>query len=198
MRWGRTAGRLNLPGPEEYAPHAEGGYPTPSGTTGFKSSALEAAGNFVVPLFRQLCDESQPGGVVDPLPHYVAPGETGEAYPLTPLSPKSHAYINSSAADQAMQKRVQGEQTVTIHPADAGARGIGEGRYVEVSNDRGRFVALARLSEEVAPGVVVCPMGSWPKNAKEGSTVNSVNPFAFADLGNAPTFSDTRVEVRLV
>jgi hypothetical protein len=28
--------------------------------------------------------------------------------------------------------------------------------------------------------------------------VSSVNPFAFADLGNAPTFSDTRVEVALV
>jgi anaerobic selenocysteine-containing dehydrogenase len=190
--------RLNLPSADEYRPHAEGGFPTPSGKTEFRSAALEAAGNFVVPLFRQLCEEFQPGGVVDPLPHYVAPRETGEVYPLNLLSPKSHAYINSSAGDQAMQKRVQGEQTVTIHPADAEARGIGEGRYVEVSNDRGRFVALARLSEEVAPGVVVCPMGSWPKNAKEGSTVNSVNPFAFADLGNAPTFSDTRVEVRLV
>ncbi len=97
-----------------------------------------------------------------------------------------------------MQKRVQGEQTVTIHPADAQARGIEESRYVAVSNDRGRFVALAHLSDEVAPGVVVCPMGSWAKNAKEGTTVSSVNPFAFADLGNAPTFSDTRVEVTLV
>ena len=27
------------------------------------------------------------------------------------------------------------------------------------------------------------------------STVNAVNPFVFADLGNAPTFSDTRVEI---
>jgi anaerobic selenocysteine-containing dehydrogenase len=125
----------------------------------------------------------------------VAPRETGELYPLNLLSPKSHAYINSSAGDQAMQKRVQGEQTVTIHPADAEERGIADGGYVAVSNDRGRFVALARLSDEVAPGVVVCPMGSWAKNAKDGRTVNAVNPFAFADLGNAPTFSDTRVEV---
>ena len=190
--------RLNLPSADEYAPHVDGNFPTPSGKTEFRSSALEAMGNFVVNLFRQLSDDHQPGGTVDPLPHYVAPRETGEAYPLNLLSPKSHAYINSSAGDQAMQKRVQGEQTVTIHPADAQARGIGEGRYVAVSNDRGRFVALAHLSDEVAPGVVVCPMGSWPKNAKEGSTVSSVNPFAFADLGNAPTFSDTRVEVALV
>ncbi|GLZ52990.1 molybdopterin-dependent oxidoreductase [Actinomycetospora sp. NBRC 106378] len=187
--------RLNLPGPDEYRPHAEGGFPTPSGKTEFKSSALEAMGNFVVNLFRQLSDDHQPGTPVDPLPHYIGPRERGELYPLNLLSPKSHAYINSSAGDQAMQKRVQGEQTVTIHPADAEARGIDEGNYVAVSNDRGRFVALARISEEVAPGVVVCPMGSWGKNAKEGTTVNAVNPFVFADLGNAPTFSDTRVEV---
>ena len=28
--------------------------------------------------------------------------------------------------------------------------------------------------------------------------VNAVNPFVFADLGNAPTFSDTRVEIEPV
>jgi anaerobic selenocysteine-containing dehydrogenase len=190
--------RLNLPSKDEYAPHAEGGFPTPSGKTEFRSGALEALGNFVVNLFRQLSDDHQPGGSVDPLPHYIPPRETGEVYPLNLLSPKSHAYINSSAGDQQMQKRVQGEQTVTIHPQDAAERGIDDGQYVAVRNDRGRFVALAKVSDEVAPGVVVCPLGSWPKNAKEGSTVAAVNPFAFADLGNAPTFSDTRVEVEVI
>ncbi|WP_179966078.1 hypothetical protein [Modestobacter altitudinis] len=45
------------------------------------------------------------------------------------------------------------------------------------------------------PGVVVSPMGAWLKNAPGRSTVNAVNPRAFADLGNAPTFSDSRVEI---
>jgi len=187
--------RLNLPSADEYAPHAEGGFPTPSGRTEFRSSALEAAGNFVVPLFRQLSDEFQPGGTVDPLPHYVERRETGDEHPLNLISPKSHAFLNSSAGDQAMQKRVQGEQTVTLHPADAAARDVVDGGYVAVFNDRGRFVALARVSDEVAPGVAVAPMGAWPKNAKDQSTVNAVSAFAFADLGNAPTFSDTRVEI---
>jgi len=187
--------RLNLPSRDEYAPHAEGGFPTPSGKVEFRSSLAEAAGNFVLPLFRQGCEEFQPGGVVDPLPHYVPPRETGGVHPLNLLSPKSHAYLNSSAADQPAQKRVQGEQTVAIHAEDAAARGIVDGQYVAVFNDRGRFVALARISDEVAPGVVVAPMGAWPKNAKDASTVNAVTPFAFADLGNAPTFSDTRVEL---
>jgi anaerobic selenocysteine-containing dehydrogenase len=191
--------RLNLPGPDEYAPHAEGNFPTPSGKTEFRSSVAEAAGNFVVPLFRQGSNEFQPGGVVDPLPHYVPPRETADSgYRLNLISPKSHAYLNSSAGDQAAQRRVQGEQAVVIHPRDAEDRGVVAGQYVRVFNDRGHYIALAEVSAEIAPGVVMSPMGAWRKNTKDEATVNAVNPFAFADLGNAPTFSDTRVEVEAV
>ncbi len=188
--------RLNLPPADQYAPHAEGNFPTPSGKVEFRSSIAEQAGNFVLPLFRQGSDEYQPGGTVDPLPHYVPPRETANTgYRLNLISPKSHAYLNSSAGDQPAQRRVQGEQAVTVHPHDAAERGITDGKYVRVFNDCGQFVALARVTDEIALGVVMAPMGAWPKNAKGHSTVNAVNPFAFADLGNAPTFSDTKVEI---
>ena len=148
---------------------------------------------------RQGSNEHQPGGIVDPLPHYVPPRETADTgYRLNLISPKSHAYLNSSAADQPLQRRVQGEQAVTIHPDDAAERGIADGQYVRVWNDRGQFVALADVSDAIATGVVMCPMGAWPRNSKDQSTVNAVNPFRFADLGNAPTFSDTRVEVEAI
>jgi anaerobic selenocysteine-containing dehydrogenase len=150
----------------------------------------------VLPLFRQGSDEFQPGGTVDPLPYYVPPRETADTgYRLNLISPKSHAYLNSSAGDQPAQRRVQGEQAVTVHPHDAAERGITDGQYVRVFNDRGQFTALVRVTDEIAPGVVMAPMGAWPKNAKGHATVNAVNPFVFADLGNAPTFSDTRVEI---
>ena len=68
-------------------------------------------------------------------------------------------------------------------------------QYVRVYNDRGQFIALAQVRDDIAAGVVMAPMGAWRKNAKGHSTVNAVNPFVFADLGNAPTFSDTRVEI---
>jgi len=187
--------RLNLPSADEYAPHAEGNFPTPSGKVEFRSSIADG-GNFVLPLFRQGSNEYQPGDAVDPLPHYVMPRETADSgYPLNLISPKSHAYLNSSAGDQPAQRRAQGEQAVTVHPQDAAARGIADGQDVRVFNDRGQFVALARVTDEIAPGVVMAPMGAWPKNAKGHATVNAVNPFVFADLGNAPTFSDSRVEV---
>ena len=38
-------------------------------------------------------------------------------------------------------------------------------------------------------------MGYWVAGSRNGYTVNAVSPPAFADYGNAPTFSDTLVEV---
>ncbi|HEX9131653.1 MAG TPA: hypothetical protein VF844_05125 [Ktedonobacteraceae bacterium] len=48
------------------------------------------------------------------------------------------------------------------------------------------------------PGVVVAPLGYWRKLSRSASTVNVVSSSTLADLGNAPTFSDTLVEVALV
>jgi len=106
-RTGRA--RLNLPPADQYAPHAEGDFPTPSGRVEFRSSLAEQAGNFAVPGFRQGCNEFQPGGTVDPLPHYVPPRETaGTGSRLNLISPKSsHAHLNSSAGDQPAQRRVR-------------------------------------------------------------------------------------------
>jgi anaerobic selenocysteine-containing dehydrogenase len=68
---------------------------------------------------------------------------------------------------------------------------------VRVFNDAGEFEAVARISgdDRAARGVLVCPGGHWRKLSPGGSTVNTVTRTAFADMGNAPSFSDTRVEV---
>jgi anaerobic selenocysteine-containing dehydrogenase len=84
---------------------------------------------------------------------------------------------------------------VTVHPHDAAERVSTDGQYVRVYNHRGQFIALAQVRDDIAPRVVMAPMGAWRKNAKGHSTVNAVNPFVFADLGNAPTFPDTKVEI---
>jgi anaerobic selenocysteine-containing dehydrogenase len=190
--------RLNLPSPDSYAPYAEGGFPTPSGKVEFSSSAA-AMGNFVVGLFRQGSEEHQPGQPVDPLPTWIPPRESAfspeAGNRLNLLSPKSHAYLNSSFADQPQQQRSQGEPVLLIHPEDAAARNIVAGSPVRVSNERGSFVVTAKVSDETAPGVVAAYMGAWRKHAKDLATVNAVTPFEFADLGNAPTFSDTWVDV---
>ena len=191
--------RLNLPGPDEYAPHAEGNFPTPSGKCEFYSSMAEQAGNFVVPVFREGYNEFQPGNAVDPLPTYVAPDDAlvGGPYPLKMISPKSHAFLNSQYGNMDYQRRVQGEQTLILNATDAEARRIDEGQPIRVFNERGEIQAVARVGsgDLVAPGVVVCSVGQWRKLNPGSATVNAITRTAFGDMGNNPTFSDTRVEV---
>jgi anaerobic selenocysteine-containing dehydrogenase len=196
--------RLKLGTPDTYAPHAEGNFLTPSGKCEFVAS-MAAGGNFVLPLFRQGSTEFQPGEPIDPVPHYIPPRESPQTnpakamrYPLNLLSPKSHAFLNSGYGNLPAQQRVAGEQHLTIHPEDANKRRITDGHLVRIFNDRGSFQAVARVSERTMPGVVVAPMGYWRKLSRSTSTVNMVNSSTFADLGNAPTFSDTLVEVAIV
>ncbi len=193
--------RLQVGSPESFVPHREGNFPTPSGKCEFRSS-IAAGGNMVLPLFRQGYMGDQPGQALDPLPDYIPPNETpatnrmlAERYPLNMLSPKSHAFLNSSFGNMPAQIHHAGEQKVVLNPGDAAARGIAAGDRVQVFNERGAFEALAEVSPDTMPGVVVAPMGYWPRNSRSRRTVNAINPPAFADYGHAPTFSDTLVEV---
>jgi anaerobic selenocysteine-containing dehydrogenase len=193
--------RLNVGSPDDFVPHREGNFPTPSGKVEFKSS-MAAGGNMVLPLFRQGHMGDQPGQEIDPLPNYIPPNESpgtnadlAARYPLNMLSPKSHAFLNSSYGNLDEQLHHAGEQMVMINPDDAATRGINDGDTIKVFNDRGAIEALARVNADARPGVIVAPMGYWAKNSRTGRTVNAINPPAFADYGNAPTFSDTLVEV---
>jgi len=193
--------RLKVGSPDDFVPHREGNFPTPSGKLEFKSSMAEV-GNMVLPLFRQGYAAMQSGEALDPLPNYIPRNESPDTnpalaarYPLSMVSPKSHAFLNSSFGNLRTQMRHSGEQMVMIHPADAGQRGIADGGEVRVFNDRGDFHAVARVTDDARQGVVVAPMGYWAKGSRNGYTVNAINPPAFADYGNAPTFSDTLVEV---
>ncbi len=168
---------------------------------------MAAGGNMVLPLFRQGYMGGQSGEALDPLPDYVPARESPQTnpqlaarYPLGMLSPKSHAFLNSSFGNQRKQLRHAGGQKVLINPADAATRGIAAGDVVRVYNDRGSFDAAADISADTMAGIVVAPMGYWARRGGDGRdgngrTVNAVNPPAFADYGHAPTFSDTLVEV---
>jgi anaerobic selenocysteine-containing dehydrogenase len=198
----RGYARLTVPSADDWAPHRDGNFPTPTGKCEFKST-ITGGGNFVVPLFRQGYNGDQDGTPVDPLPHYIRPNENPQSapelakrYPLSLISPKSHAFLNSNYGNLPAQTAHAGEeQAVILHPKDAEPRGIVAGTPIRVFNDRGSFEAFATLSPEVMPGVVMAPSGYWHRSNRRGATVHALTPPAFADLGRAPTFSDVLVEV---
>ena len=185
--------RLTLPDPDHYAPYAEGGFPTGSGRCEFKSTLPEAVGNMVVPVFREGYNEFQPGGTIDPLPHYIPPVEDveGSPYPLYMLSPKAHAFLNSQYGNMAYQRRVQGEQAIIMNADDAEARNIEEGQPVRLFNENGELHGIARIGagDTVARGVVVCPLGHWRK--VEGGPTPTPSPAWPSPIWATPRRSPT-------
>ena len=196
--------RLNVGLPGERAPHAEGNFKTASGKCEFKAS-MAANGNFVVPVWRSMYEDMQPGDPIDPLPDYIPPYESPASnpemaarFPLSIISPKPHAFLNSQYANEEKKKARQGELTVTIHPHDAAARGIAEGDRVRCFNDRGHFEGPAVLSDDVMPGLVMANVGHWTSESTAGSSVNVISSDRHCGMGMAGTFSDNLVEVTKV
>jgi anaerobic selenocysteine-containing dehydrogenase len=193
--------RLNVGDADKRAPHANGNFKTPSGKCEFKASAA-ANGNFVVPVWRSMYEGMQPGEPIDPLPDYLPPFESPESnpalakrFPLSIVSPKPHAFLNTQYGNEDRQRGRQGEQKVLIHPTDARQRNIGDGTVVRVFNDRGAFEGLAELSEDLMPGLVMANVGYWPSLNRSGTSVNSISSEKHCTFGQAGSYSDNLVEV---
>ena len=60
------------------------------------------------------------------------------------------------------------EPTAKISPTDANARGIKEGDYVRIFNDRGEVVVKAVISAGTRPGMVILPKGWEADQFKKG------------------------------
>ncbi|MEQ1712561.1 MAG: molybdopterin-dependent oxidoreductase, partial [Hyphomicrobium sp.] len=191
--------RIDVGGVDTRTPHAEGKFPTPSGKV---EIMLTGATNFVAPPFRAMYEAEQSGEAIDPLPGYVAPREAPETnpdqarvYPLNIISPKSHAFLNSCYANETHKIKAQGEQFVMISPKDAADRNIRDGDPVRVHNARGDFEGVARVTDDVNPGIVVATLGYWRSLNRSDGSVNSISSDAWSGLGRAPTFSDNLVQV---
>ena len=193
--------RLNVGTPGERAPHAEGGFKTPSGKCEFKSSLAEG-GDFVVPVWRSMYEGLQSGTPIDPLPAYIPPFESpasnpalAQTYPLSIVSPKPHAFLNTQYGNEQQKKLRQGAQIVFLHPQDAAAREIEAGNVVRVFNQRGFFEGPAALSDDLMPGLVMANVGHWPGTTLSGTSVNAISSDAHCGMGMAGTFSDNLVQV---
>jgi anaerobic selenocysteine-containing dehydrogenase len=165
-------------------PHANGGFPTPSGKLELLAPALRDRDVDPLPFF------DPPAEVLDP--------DLAERYPLCLVTPKTHLFLNSTFANQRKQSAAQPGPFLVLHPDDASARGVTDERPVRVFNDRGSFVAVARVSGDVRAGVAVAPMGWWNTSWPDGIACQATTPQRVTPLGGSPTFNDNRVEVELV
>ena len=173
--------RLNVPTP--YLPYAEGRFSTPSGKCELSSERMVELG-------------------FDALPDYIAPYESVERdpdlvkrFPLTLISSPAHTFLNTTFANVTSLRRQAREPEVLLHPADAERRGIAAGMMVTVRNDRGAFVAKARVEPSIREGVAWAPSIWWGKLAGDGANANQTTSQRETDLGHGPVFYDNQVEV---
>ncbi len=168
------------------APFANGGFPTPSGKCEFYCERMKADG-------------------LDPLPTYLPPYESlasnpelGKKYPLAMISPPARNFLNSTFVNVESLRHTEGEPHLDMHPTDAAQRGIEEGDQVRIYNERGAFVAKARVTEKARQGLVVGLSVWWKKFAADGKNANEVTSQRLTDMGKAPTFYDVLVQVEKV
>jgi anaerobic selenocysteine-containing dehydrogenase len=172
--------RLNVPRP--YLPYATGNFTTPSGKCELYSERMADLG-------------------LDPVPTFTPPRESVETapalaarYPLTLISSPRHQFLNSTFVNVPSLRRDAAPEC-HVHVSDAAQRGISDGDRVVVHNDRGQFVAVARLVDALRPGVVWAPSVWWGKFTPDGQNANATTSQLETDLGHGPVFYDNLVEL---
>jgi anaerobic selenocysteine-containing dehydrogenase len=168
------------------APFADGGFATPSGKCEFYSASMLQDG-------------------LDPLPTHIAPYESlasnpelAAKYPLAMISPPARNFLNSTFVNVKSLRSSESEPHIDIHPHDSAARGIVDGEVVRIFNDRGSFMAKARVTSKARVGLVVGLSVWWKKLGCDGKNANEVTSSRLTDMGRAPTFYDTLVQVEKV
>jgi len=161
-------------------PFANGLFPTPSGKIELRCDAMIGHG-------------------VDPLPDYTPPAEFNSSEPrngqLILLSGAAHHFVSSSMANQPSLRAKEGEPEILLNERDALERGVHHNQLVRVENTRGWCNLVARISDEVRPGVAVAPKGNWAQLTPGGHGINWLTSDALADLGGQATFHSNLVRV---
>ena len=138
-----------------------------------------------IDLVPEALDREAPQGLY----HYQA-DVTTPRFPLSLISPATDRTISSTLGELH-----RAAVPLTMHPADAGNRGLREGDRLRVFNERGSVRCRARLDPGIREGVVFLPKGLWSHNTESGTTANALSPDTLTDLGGGACFNDARVEV---
>lgn len=121
--------------------------------------------------------------------------DIAKKYPLAFFQEHTRWRVHTQYAEAAWLRELDPEPTVKISPADADARSIHNGDYVEIFNDRGSCVVKAVISSALPAGMLSLPKGWLPHQHKKGSpwelTHMKLNPASVNQ-----SYFDVAVEVR--
>jgi len=129
------------------------------------------------------------------------PAPADARYPLRLITPKSPHFTHSQGSNLPVLRQRAGH-ALTVHPLDAGARGLTDGAPARVFNDQGAVRIPVRVSDEVVPGVVSLPEGTWVEMGADGvdagGAANMLTATAGTTAGRACIMHGVAVEVQRV
>ena len=108
------------------------------------------------------------------------PGKS-EKYPLQLIGWHTR-YRTHSVHFNNEELREKHPQQLWMNPEDGAVRGLRNGDFVEVWNDRGKLVVPVFLTEEIVQGVVALAQGAWYQADEDGVDVTaSINVLTSAE-----------------
>jgi anaerobic selenocysteine-containing dehydrogenase len=132
---------------------------------------------------------------VAPQESRLSPG--AKQFPLELLSRKADNFLNSSFANIPSIQKMEQPELLEIHADDARSRGIQEGDWVRVFNQRGEVRLRAHVNGAVQPGVVAARLNE-ARFSPDGRSINTLTSETLTDIGGGATFYSCLVEVQPV
>lgn len=138
----------------------------------------------------------------DPVAEYVPDKESEEnspelfaKYPIDLITPASPQLLSSEFHNVPYIRSNLGEPVLTMHKTDADARGIKNGDYIFVFNDRGKVKLKVKVgTSAVKPGVAMTFKSYWMKFTN-GNTINKLALDEQGDMGGVSTFNTCLVQI---
>ncbi len=122
-----------------------------------------------------------------------APSRTNDGT-LQLLTPKSHYFLNSTFANMPRNRKSQGVPTATLHPSEAGLRGLAGGDRVAVRCNGVKVEVALAVSDAVRQGAVALEGKWWDEGREDSAPLNRLTPSRWSPAGQ-PAYNETWVRV---
>jgi anaerobic selenocysteine-containing dehydrogenase len=173
--------RANVESPRRWGLNS-GRWPTPSGKIEIYSQALAKTG-------------------VDPLPMHVPEQEGFESnelkkkFPLQVISAATHYFIGASFQHVPRLQNMLARPTFEVSVEDAKTRGIQNGDYCRLFNDRGETFGYALIVDGLLTGVLGAQKQLQGSKMRGGVNINALTSQREADMGRGPVFFSTLAQL---
>lgn len=120
-----------------------------------------------------------------------------EQYPLIFLTPHTKYGTQTTFHHAPWLHEIISEPEIHINPVDAEARGVADGDYMRIFNDRSELVAKAKFNSGIMPGVTVLYHGWAEEYFKKGHYQSMSSSFNSDDFTNNSSYFDVRVQAEV-